>query len=162
VWSDNAALLYEEAKARRWAPAVDIEWNGLDAAPLPADLEGAMAQLCTALEEIALVMMEVPSRWVALINQEFLEVKSYLCAQMIEEARHVEVFRKRALAGGSGLKRASATVEQALKEILCAETYPEASLAANVMLSSLVLGIFRQAALASAVDASIFRLCMQD
>ena len=26
VWADNVAKLYEEAKARRWAPAVDIPW----------------------------------------------------------------------------------------------------------------------------------------
>ncbi len=163
VWSDNVAALYEEAKARRWAPAVDVDWAGLNAAPLPAQLEAAMSQLCTALEEIALVMMEFPSRWVSTINQEFLELKSYLCAQMIDEARHVEVYRKRALAGGSGLKRASATAEQALKEILFAETYPEASLACNLMLASLVLGIEAQAAAtATPADARIFRLCMQD
>ena len=162
VWSENVAALYEEAKARRWTPAVDIDWAALKAAPLAADLEAAMSQLCTSLEEISLVMMEFPSRWVFYINQEFLELKSYLCAQMIDEARHVEVFRKRALAGGSGLKRASATAEQALKEILCAETYPEASLACNVMLASLVLGVFRQHSAVSRVDAQIFRLSMQD
>ena len=161
VWSENVAALYEEAKARRWTPAVDIDWAALKAAPLPANLEAAMSQLCTSLEEISLVMMEFPSRWVFSINQEFLELKSYLCAQMIDEARHVEVFRKRALAGG-GLKRASATAEQALKEMLCAEAYPEASLARNVMLASLVLGIFRQHTAVSPVDARIFRLSMQD
>jgi len=162
VWSDNVAALYEEAKARRWAPAVDIDWVALAAAPLPAPLEAAVSQLCTALEEIALAMMELPSRWMSTINQEFLELKSYLCAQMIDEARHVEVFRKRALAAGGSLKRASVTAEQALKEILFAETYPEASLACNVMLASLVLGILRQHAALSPVDATIFRLCMQD
>jgi hypothetical protein len=162
VWSENVAALYEEAKARRWVPAVDIDWAAVKAAPLPADVEPAMGQLCTSLEEIALVMMEFPSRWVSLINQEFLELKSYLCAQMIDEARHVEVFRKRALAGGSGLKRASATAEQALKEILFAETYPEASLACNVMLASLVVGVLTHAAVVSPVDAKMFRLCLQD
>lgn len=161
VWSDNVAVLYEEAKARRWTPAVDIDWSALKAAPLAPDLEAAVSQLCTSLEEISLVMMEFPSRWVFSINQEFLELKSYLCAQMIDEARHVEVFRKRALAG-SGLKRASATIEQALKEILYAETYPEASLACNVLLAGLVLSIFRQSASVSPTDAQIFRLCMQD
>jgi len=162
VWSENVAALYEEAKTRRWTPAVDIDWSALKAAPLPADLEAAVSQLCTSLEEISLVMMELPSRWVSAINQEFLELKSYLCAQMIDEARHVEIFRKRALAGGTGLKRASASAEQALKEILFAETYPEASLACNVMLASLILGVFQQSAAISAVDAKIFRLCMQD
>jgi hypothetical protein len=162
VWSDNVAALYEEAKARRWAPAVDIDWSLLATHPVSPEVDAAMSQLCTALEEIALVMMEFPSRWVSTINQEFLELKSYLCAQMIDEARHVEVFRKRALSGGSGLKRASVTAEQALKEILFAETYPEASLACNVMLGSLVLGILRLGATISPVDAAIFRLCMQD
>lgn len=161
VWSENVAALYEEAKTRRWAPAVDIDWPALKVAPLPDGLEAAMSQLCTSLEEIALVMMEFPSRWVPSINQEFLELKSYLCTQMIDEARHVEVFRKRALAG-SGLKRASASAEQALKEILFAETYPEASLGCNVMLASLLLSVFRLAATFSPVDARIFRLCMQD
>jgi len=164
VWSDNVAALYEEAKTRRWVPALDIPWAELKRAPLADDLETAMSQLCTTLEEIALVLMEVPSRWVFYINQEFLELKSYLCAQMIDEARHVEVFRKRALAGGKGLKRASANAEQALKEILCADTYVECSLAANVMLNSLVLAVFRHVAAVtrSVVDQQICRLAMQD
>jgi hypothetical protein len=164
VWSDNVAVLYEESKARRWVPATDIAWGELRAAALPGEIAAAMSQLCTVLEEIALVIMEVPSRWVFSINQEFLELKSYLCAQMIDQARHVEVFRKRALAGGQGLKRASVTAEQALKEILFAETYPEASLACNVMLNSLVLAVMRHVAAVAPtrVDARLFRLTMQD
>ncbi|HVN83576.1 MAG TPA: hypothetical protein VMW17_01905 [Candidatus Binatia bacterium] len=164
VWSDNVAALYEESKARRWVPATDIAWAELKASLLADDINVAMSQLCTVLEESALVIMEVPSRWVFSINQEFLELKSYLCAQMIDQARHVEVFRKRALAGGKGLKRASATAEQALKEILCAETYPEASLACNVLLNSLVLAVFRHVAAVAptAIDARIFRLASQD
>src|SRR5438093_11059612 len=89
VWAENVTALYEEAKARRWAPAVDIPWGELDVAADPLR-EAAMAQACTLLEEVALVAMEVPSRWVFSINQEFLELKSFLCAQMIDEARHVE------------------------------------------------------------------------
>jgi len=27
VWSENVARLYEEAKSRRWAPAVDVPWG---------------------------------------------------------------------------------------------------------------------------------------
>src|SRR5439155_705477 len=43
VWADNVAALYEEAKARRWAPAVDIPWGELDVAADPLR-EAAMAQ----------------------------------------------------------------------------------------------------------------------
>ncbi len=164
VWADGVAALYEESKARRWAPAIDLDWRTLPSAAMPRELEAATAQLCTVLEEIALVTMELPSRWIFSINQEFLELKSFLCAQMIDEARHVEVFRKRALAGGQGLKRASATAEQALKEMLFAETYPEASFAINVMLATLVVNVFEFAAAHARlpIDAKLFRLCMQD
>jgi hypothetical protein len=164
VWSDNVAELYEESKARRWAPAVDLDWTTLPSSAMTPELEAAAAQLCTTLAEIALVAMEMPSRWIFSINQEFLELKSYLCAQMIDEARHVEVFRKRALAGGQGLKRASANVEQALKEILFAETYPEGAFALNVMLATLIAQVFAHAAATARlpIDAMLFRLCLQD
>ena len=76
-----------------------------------------MAQLCTFLQECATVVMGIAAHWVYSINQEFLELKSYLSAQIFDQARHIEAFRKRALAGGQGLKRASVTAEQALKEI---------------------------------------------
>jgi hypothetical protein len=163
VWADNVAALYEEAKARRWAPAVDVAWSelGVSADPLR---DTAIAQAYTLLEEIALVAMEVPSRWVFSINQEFLELKSFLCAQMMDEARHVEASRKRALASGQGLGRASVSAEQALKEILSAETYPEASVATNLLLGSFVLAMYRAlAALAdTAADRILGTLSMQD
>jgi len=163
VWADNVPALYEEAKARRWAPAVDIPWAELDGQADPLR-SAAMAQACTLLEEVALVAMEVPGRWVASINQEFLELKSFLCAQMIDEARHVEACRKRALVSGSGLGRASVSAEQALKELLSAETYPEASLATNLLLGSFVLAMYRALAAVAGTraDRLLGTLCMQD
>jgi hypothetical protein len=163
VWADEVAALYEEAKARRWAPAVDIDWADLLARPAPLR-DAAMAQAATLLEEVALVAMEAPGRWVFSINQEFLELKSFLCAQMIDEARHVEACRKRALVTGQGLGRASVAAEQALKELLSAETYPEASLGTNVLLGSFVLAMYRAlAALAETrADRLLATLSMQD
>jgi hypothetical protein len=163
VWADGVAELYEEAKARRWAPAVDVPWKELEN-DRPRLREAAMAQLCTLLEEVALVAMEVPSKWVFSINQEFLELKSFLCAQMIDEARHVEACRKRALVTGHGLGRASVAAEQALKEILSAETYPDASAATNLLLGSFVLAMYRAlAALADTrADRLLATLSMQD
>jgi hypothetical protein len=164
VWADNVAELYEEAKSRRWAPAVDLLWSRLEAAKLTAETEAAVAQLATTLEEIALAGLEMPSRWVYAINQEFLEMKSFLCAQMLDQARHLEAFRKRALAGGQGLKRASVAAEQALKEILFAETYPAASLSMNLMLGSGLLTLYRFAAAIAPceVERRLFMLAMQD
>jgi hypothetical protein len=164
VWAENVAALYEEAKTRRWAPAVDLPWETLAQAPLPPLLEAAMAQLCTFLQECATAALGIASHWIYAINQEFLELKSYLCAQILDHARHIEAFRKRALAGGQGLKRASVGAEQALKELLSAETYPASSVAGNLMLGTFLLGLYRHvAAVASSpVDLRLFRLAMQD
>jgi hypothetical protein len=138
-----------------------VDWTAIAKLELTPAVQAAICQLCTVLEEIALAVMEFPSRWVSAINQEFLELKSLQCAQMIDQARHVEVFRKRALAGG-GLKRASATIEQALKELVMAETYPEGVLGIYVLLGSLLLEVFGEAGTVSDADARLFRLCAQD
>ncbi len=164
VWSDDVCALYEEAKARRWAPAVDVPWDELLAADADPQSSAAMAQLCTLLCEVALVAMEAPARWVFVINQEFLELKSFLCAQMFDEARHVEACRKRALVSGHGLGRASVSAEQGLKELLSAETYPEASAAANLLLGSFALAMYRGlAAIAhTRADRRLATLSLQD
>src|SRR5215468_8165967 len=163
VWSDDVCTLYEEAKSRRWAPAVDVPWAELRTVADPLR-EAAAAQLCTLLEEVALVAAEAPGRWVFVINQEFLELKSFLCVQMFDEARHVEACRKRALASGHGLGRASVSAEQGLKELLSAETYPEASLATNLLLGSFALAMYRAlGALArTRADRLLATLSMQD
>jgi hypothetical protein len=164
VWSDNVAALYEEAKTRRWAPAVDVSWDTITNAPLPDTVEAATAQVCTLMQECATVIMGGASKWIYSINQEFLELKSYLCTQIFDQARHLEALRKRALAGGQGLKRASVAAEQALKELLSAETYVETSVGCNLLLGSFQLGMYRHLAAVtpSATDQRLFRLMVQD
>jgi hypothetical protein len=164
VWSDNVTFLYEESKARRWAPAVDVPWSVLDTHPLSHELESACAQFYTFAQECALVAMDFPSRWVALINQEFIELKSFMCAQMLDAARLLEAFRKRALYGGAGLGRASASAEQGLKEWLWADTYPQGSLCVNLLLGGFMLALYRQVAAfaPSRADRTIMRHAMQD
>jgi hypothetical protein len=83
---------------------------------------------------------------------------------MMDEARHVEACRKRALSTGRGLGRASVAAEQALKELLSAETYPEASLGTNLLLGSFVLAMYRALATLATNDADrrLATLSMQD
>jgi hypothetical protein len=56
------------------------------------------------------------------------------------------------------------TAEHALKEILCAETYPEAALGSNLLLGSFVLAIYRALATLAATraDRLLATLSMQD
>ncbi len=164
VWSDNVTTLYEEAKSRRWAPAVDVPWTELDRNPLPHELEAACAQLYTFLQECALVSMDFPSRWVPLVNQDLIELKSFMCAQMLDGSRLLEAFRKRALYGGAGLGRASVSAEQGLKEWLWADTYPQGSVSINLSLAGLLLAVYRHVAAfaPSRVDRRLMGYAMQD
>jgi hypothetical protein len=164
VWSDNVTTLYEEDKARRWTPAVDVPWSELDAHPLSPELEAACAQIYTFLQECALVSLDFSSRWVPLVNQDFIEQKSWMCAQMLGWARLNEAFRKRSLYGGAGLKRASVSGEQGLKEWLFADTFSQGSVSINLSLGGFVFALCRQiAAFApSNVDRALMRFAMQD
>jgi hypothetical protein len=163
VWADNVIGLYEESKTRQWNATTDIDWSALDQQPMAADLEKAFCQVCTFLAEVEMIATDLPARWIGRVNHDFVELKSLLCLQTVDEARHSEVFRKRALAGG-GLGRASLHAEHALKGILESETYTQASVFLHLLGEGFILSTFRngEAIAHTAVDKRIFRLVMQD
>ncbi|MEX1253584.1 MAG: ferritin-like domain-containing protein, partial [Dehalococcoidia bacterium] len=101
TWSDNASMLYEEAVQRQWSSATDIPWDELR--PLPDRVERAMCQFCTFLTEVEFIAGDVPAQWLSKISNEHYETKLFLASQVMDEARHLDVFRKRALANGGGL-----------------------------------------------------------
>jgi hypothetical protein len=162
VWSDNLLDLYEEAVSRQWSATRDIPWNELP--ELPKDIEHSICQLATLLSEVEMVASDFPAKWLWRINHDFVEAKMFLCTQIMDEARHTEVFRKRALANGGGLGKAKAVVEQFLKLILDAQSYDEGSALMHLLGEGVVLSIFRAGEFLapSDVEKKIFRLCMQD
>jgi hypothetical protein len=101
VWSDLCARLYEEAIQRRWRPATDVPWASIE--PLADDVERAMCQICTHISEKEQLEADVLGRWEPDISYGYHEVKLYLATTIFENARAVEVFRKRALSNGGGL-----------------------------------------------------------
>lgn len=161
LWADNVLTLYEEAKARQWNATRDIPWDELE--PLPDDLEKATCQLCTFLTEVEFVAGDFPAKWLYRIPQDFLEVKSFLATQLMDEARHQEVFRKRAIAGG-GLLHAAPGFEWALSAILEAPTHTMGTFLLNLLGEGLVLSVFRSGEMIAKthVDKEIFRRCLQD
>jgi len=118
VYSENTRLLYEEAVQRQWSSATDIPWDEIQ--PLPDDIERAMCQLCTFLTEVEFIAGDTPAQWMPRINSEHHEVKLFLLTQIMDEARHLDVFRKRAFANGGGLL--SGTPQAGLRRIIDAET----------------------------------------
>jgi hypothetical protein len=101
VWSDACAALYEEAIQRRWRPATDVPWTSIE--PLGDDLERAIDQVCTYFSEKAQMECDALGLWEPEISYGYHEVKLYLATTIFEDARAVEVFRKRALSNGGGL-----------------------------------------------------------
>lgn len=162
LYSDNVMALYEEAKSRQWNAATAIPWEKLK--PLPEDLEKAVCQNCTLLTQVEFVAGDFPSKWVWRIPNDFFEVKAFLSTQMMDEARHTEVFRKRALANGGGLLKAGVGVEWALKAILDAPDHSFGTFILNVIGEGMILTLFRAGEYLAhtSVDQEIFRRCMQD
>ena len=164
LWSSNVSTLYEEAKDRQWNATRDIPWDQLKLAELPEDLELATCQMATALTEVEFVAGDFPARWMWRIPPDFFEAKNFLATQIMDEARHMEVFRKRALAANGGLLHASPALEWALKSILEAPTHTMGTFLLNLLGEGLVLSIFRSGEFIARTDTDkeIFRLCMQD
>lgn len=162
VWAENVRELYEEAVARQWSATRDIPWSELP--ELPSDMEHAMCQVMTTLTEIEMIAADLPAKWMWRMNHDFLEAKMFLCTQIMDEARHAEVFRKRALANGGGLLFSRSSGEGLLRTILEAKTYTQATALLHLLGEGFILDIFRMGELFSPshVEKKIFRMAMQD
>src|SRR5262249_49017870 len=106
VGAYKVASFTEEAVSRQWDATHDIPWGDLDKYERSEELEIAFAQLCTFFTEVELIATDLPAKWLWRMNNQFSEVKHFIATQAMDEARHAEVFRKRALAGGIGLMEA--------------------------------------------------------
>ena len=95
VWTDDAARLYAQAAAAQWDPAKAIPWQA--ATDLPDEIEDAIVQVMTYLIENETAALLVPAAFVAKLHPHFREVMQLLAIQIADEARHIEVFTRRAL-----------------------------------------------------------------
>ena len=103
VWAHNLTKLYEEFITRQWSSATDIPWETIQ--PLPDDIEAAQCQLATFFTQVEFIASDVPGRFISTMSPDYQEVRLALLAQVMDESRHLDVFRKRALANGGGLMR---------------------------------------------------------
>jgi hypothetical protein len=162
IWLENATFLYEEALQRQWSSATDIPWDTIE--PLPDDMEEAECLLCTFFNEVEFVAGDVPARWIAKTSPDFFEARHVLIAQVMDEARHMDVFRKRALANGGGLMRMSGATSGFIGSIDLARDFTEMSTRLHISGEGAVLTMFRMGELMGQNDAEkrMYRLCAQD
>ena len=141
AWSSGAAEFYEQATAAHWDGSRDIPWDQLPA--LDEELERAICQLMTFLAENEFSALYVPAKWIARIHPHFTETVLFLATQVRDEARHIEVFVKRALANGGGLQFSSASTQASLKTLIDHEDFVQASFMLSVLGEGTFLDLLR-------------------
>ena len=162
IWLENASFLYEEALQRQWSSATDVPWHTIE--PLPDDIEEAQCQLATFLTEVEFVAGDVPARWISQTTPDYFEPRNCLLAQVMDESRHMDVFRKRAFANGGGLMCATGGTAGVVGSIDLARDFTEMSSRLHISGEGAVLTIFRMGELMAYNEAekAIYRLCAQD
>ncbi len=162
VWADNIADLYEQGKAGQWDATTDIPWEDLPV--LPDDLEQAVCQVMTFLIQNEYLAMYLPAKFMNRIDPQFSEVVLFLATQVMDEARHAEVFTKRALANGGGLQYVSAATEWSLRSLLAQDDYSNGSFLMHVLGEGtfMELLMFLEQVAPDPVTARTFKLARQD
>lgn len=162
IWLKNASQLYEEAVQRQWSSAVDVPWETME--ELPDDIERAECQLATFLTEVEFVAGDVPGKWISQTTPDYYEPRMFLISQIMDEARHMDVFRKRAFANGGGLMSQTTNVALSGGAIDSARDFTEMSARLHISGEGLVLSIFRMGERMSynAAEKAIYRLAASD
>ncbi|MEU2347871.1 hypothetical protein [Modestobacter sp. NPDC049651] len=131
VWADLAPRLYAHAAAAQWDPATAVDWTLTDA--LPAEIEAAVVQVMTYLVENEQAALVIPARLLARVHPHFREVLQLLAVQAADEARHMEVFTRRALMVGGQMGTSSAGGRESLHSLLNEADFSLASFLLSVL-----------------------------
>lgn len=162
VWADIAPRLYAQALAGQWDPAAAIDWAVPDA--LAPEVEDAVVQVMTYLIENEQAALTVPARFLGRVHPHFREVVQLLAVQVADEARHVEVFTRRARLRGRPLGVSGAGGRASLQQLL---DEPDVTLALFLLSvlgegSFLNLLSFLEQHAPDPVTRSVARLVLQD
>lgn len=162
LWAENVLDLYEQAKRQQWNASEDIPWERIPA--LEDDLERAVCQVMSFLVQAEYVALHLPAKFIPRIDPTYTEVALFLGTQVADEARHVEVFTRRALARGGGLQPVSAATQWSLKSLLDQEDYTSASFLLHVLGEGSFLDLFKvlEQLAPDAVTAEILRRARLD
>jgi TusA-related sulfurtransferase len=161
IWTDKLASLVDRSARAQWDATRDIPWEA--AAGLRSDVERAVAQVMTYIAQNEYAAYYVPARYLGQVNPEYVEVLMWLASHVHDEARHIEVFTKRALAGGQRARAVAAT-ELSLQTLLDERDFSAAALLLNVLGEGTFLDLLSFVAqhAPDAATATAARLAHQD
>jgi hypothetical protein len=131
VWADEVQKLYAQAAAAQWDPAAAIDWSAR--VELPPEVEDAVVQVMTFLIENETAALLVPAAFAARVHPHFREVLQLLAVQAADEARHVEVFTRRALLCRRELGFSTAGGQASLQTLVAEPDFELASLLLSVL-----------------------------
>ncbi len=162
VWTDDAVQLYAQAVAAQWDPNAAVPWDA--EFELPDEVEDAVVQVMTYLIENETAALVVPSRFIAQVHPHFREVMQLLAIQAADEARHVEVFTRRAHLKREDLGLSTAGGQQSLKTLVDEPDFAVASFLLSVLGEGTFLTLlwFLERYAPDPITKTITRLAAQD
>ncbi len=162
VWADEAPGLYAQAAAAQWDPATAIPWGA--AFELPEAVEDAVVQVMTYLVENETAALVVPARFLGQVHPHFREVVQVLAIQVADEARHIEVFTRRACLRREHLGLSTAGGQASLQTLLHEPDFALASFLLSVLGEGTFLSLlwFLHEHAPDPVTREIARLTAQD
>ena len=162
MWSDDAARIYQQAVAAQWDPETAIPWNAPFA--LADDVEDAVVQIMTYLIENETAALIIPSRFIAQMHPHFREVMQVLAVQAADEARHIEVFTRRARLKRGQLGLSTVGGQASLKTLIDEPEFAIASFLLSVLGEGTFLSLlwFIERYAPDPVTAAVARLAAQD
>ncbi|HLI82576.1 MAG TPA: hypothetical protein VKV17_01595 [Bryobacteraceae bacterium] len=162
VWSADAVHIYAQAAAVQWDPAKAVPWDA--EFNLPAEVEDAIVQVMTYLIENETAALVVPSRFLAQMHPHFREVMQVLAIQAADEARHIEVFTRRALLKRTELGLSTAGGQASLRTLVDETNFAIASFLLSVLGEGTFLNLlwFLEKTAPDPVTAAVCRLAAQD
>jgi hypothetical protein len=162
VWADVAPRLYAQALGGQWDPRTAIDWSEPD--ELAPEIEDAVVQVMTYLIENEQAALTVPARFLGRIHPHFREVVQLLAVQVADEARHVEVFTRRARLRGRPLGVSGAGGRASLQHLVDEPDFTLAVFLLSVLGEGSFLNLlsFLEAHAPDPVTRTIARLVLQD
>jgi hypothetical protein len=162
VWSGDAARIYAQAAAAQWDPQTAVPWNA--EFNLPDEVEDAVVQVMTYLIENETAALIIPSRFIAQLHPHFREVMQVLAIQAADEARHIEVFTRRALLKRTELGLSTSGGQASLKTLVDEPDFAIASFLLSVLGEGTFLSLlwFIEHYAPDPVTGAVTRLAAQD
>lgn len=162
VWSDDAIRMYAQAAAAQWDPAKAVPWDA--EFDLPEEVEDTIVQIMTYLIENETAALVIPSRFVAQIHPHFREIMQVLAIQAADEARHIEVFTRRALLKRKNLGLSTTGGQASLQTLVEEPNFAIASFLLSVLGEGTFLNLlwFLERVAPDPVTSAVCRLAAQD